>query len=93
MTAKPDQSHPGTSRLRRLVQLTTRDPFALAGVTIYLVFALTAVFANQIATHDPLEILFLANGKVAANRSPDAMFWLGTTSLGRCVFATDFWCA
>ena len=87
MTAKPDQPRPAASRLRRFVQLTTRDPFALAGVTIYLVFALTAVFANQIATHDPLEILFLANGKVAANRSPDATFWLGTTSLGRDVFS------
>ncbi len=87
MTAKPDQPRPGASRLRRFVQLTTRDPFALAGVTIYILFALTAVFANQIATHDPLEILFLPNGKVAANRSPDATFWLGTTSLGRDVFS------
>ena len=87
MTAKPDKPRPAASRLRRFVQLTTRDPFALAGVTIYILFALTAVFANQIATHDPLEILFLANGKVAANRSPDATFWLGTTSLGRDVFS------
>ena len=87
MTAKPDQPRPGASRLWRFVQLTTRDPFALAGVTIYILFALTAVFANQIATHDPLEILFLANGNVAANRSPDATFWLGTTSLGRDVFS------
>lgn len=59
----------------------------MAGVAIYLLFALTAIFANQIATHDPLEILFLSNGKVAANRSPDALFWLGTTSLGRDVFS------
>ncbi len=87
MTAKPDESPPAASRLRRFVLLTTRDPFALAGVTIYLLFALTAIFANQIATHDPLEILFLPDGKVAANRSPDALFWLGTTNLGRDVFS------
>ena len=87
MTEKPDESRPASSRLRRFVELTTRDPFALAGVVIYLLFALTAIFASQIAPHDPLEILFLPDGQVATNRSPDSLFWLGTTNLGRDVFS------
>jgi peptide/nickel transport system permease protein len=87
MTAKPDESRPAVSRLRRFVDLTTRDPFALAGVLIYLLFALTAIFASQIAPHDPLEILFLPDGQVATNRPPDSLFWLGTTNLGRDVFS------
>ena len=87
MTEKPDESRPSVSRLRRFVKLTTRDPFAMAGVAIYLLFALTAIFADQIATYNPLDILFLPDGKVAANRSPDGQFWLGTTNLGRDVFS------
>ena len=84
MTTNPDA---GISFLQRLLRLTGKDPFALAGIAIYVVFALTAVFANLIAVHDPLEILFLADGKVAANQQPGGPFWLGTTSLGRDVFS------
>ena len=87
MSAKPDAPRADTSLLRRLLQLTGRDPFALAGITIYVVFALVAIFANTLANHDPLEILFLPDGKIAANQSPGASYWLGTTSLGRDVFS------
>ena len=87
MSARPDASRPLASLLRRFVQLTGRDPFALAGISIYLVFAVTAVFAGMIATHDPLEILFLPDGKLATNQQPGAMYWLGTTNLGRDVFS------
>ena len=84
MTANPE---PTGGWLRRLFRLTGKDPFALAGLLIYVVFALTAVFADRLALHDPLEILFLPDGKVAANKSPSGTFWLGTTSLGRDVFS------
>jgi len=84
MTANPD---PGAGLLRRLFRLTGRDPFALAGIVIYVVFALTAIFADVIVSHDPLEILFLPDGKVASNQSPGGVYWLGTTSLGRDVFS------
>ena len=43
-----------------------RDPYAAAGILIYLVFVLVAIFADVIATHDPLEILFSEDGKLLA---------------------------
>ncbi len=74
-------------RLAPLAALPARDPYALVGVLIYAVFVIVAIFADRIATHDPLEILFRANGRVAANMRPDATFLLGTTNLGRDVFS------
>ncbi len=77
---------------RRLMPLAAaRDPFALAGLLIYAVFVIVALFADRIATHDPLEILFRADGRVAANTRPDANFLLGTTNLGRDVFSQLVW--
>lgn len=75
----------------RMLAIARRDPYAIAGLTIYLVFAIVAIFASQIATHDPLEILFRANGRVATNMAPDARFWLGTTNLGRDIFSQLVW--
>ena len=73
--------------LRRLLAMPARDPFALAGIAIYLFFLLVAIFADQIATRDPLEILFRANGRVATNMAPDGTFLFGTTNLGRDIFS------
>lgn len=73
--------------LRSFARLTGKDPFALAGISIYVVFALTAIFAGMLANHDPLEILFLPDGRVAANIRPNGTYWLGTTNLGRDVFS------
>ncbi|MBI3706549.1 MAG: ABC transporter permease [Proteobacteria bacterium] len=70
-----------------LLRQTGRDPFAVVGVTIYAAFAVIALLADVIATHDPLEIQFLASGKLAANQRPGAAFLLGTTSLGRDIFS------
>ncbi len=64
-----------------------RDPFAIAGIAIYLTFLLVAVFAEQLASHDPQQILYQPNGRVLANLSPRADNLLGTTSLGRDVFS------
>jgi peptide/nickel transport system permease protein len=72
--------------LRRLVTMPLRDPFAFAGITIYLAFALVAIFADQLAPLDPLEILFTKAGKLAANVPPGAEFLLGTTNLGRDIY-------
>jgi peptide/nickel transport system permease protein len=87
MSAKPEAQSPLASLPRRLLRLTGKDPFALAGISIYLVFALAAIFAGQFATHDPLEILFLPDGKIAANQTPNSIYWLGTTNLGRDVYS------
>jgi peptide/nickel transport system permease protein len=64
-----------------------RDRFALVGTFIYLVFVLVAIFAVRLAPHDPLEILFTSDGRLARNLPPSAEFPLGTTSLGRDIFS------
>ncbi len=73
--------------VHRLVTMPLRDPFAFAGITIYVLFALGALFADQLAPLDPMEILFTKAGKLAANVAPSADFPLGTTNLGRDIYA------
>ncbi|HEY2876022.1 MAG TPA: ABC transporter permease [Reyranella sp.] len=73
--------------VRRLLTMPLRDPFAFAGIVIYVAFLLVAIFADQLATTDPTEILFLSTGKVAANMPPSAEYPLGTTNLGRDIYA------
>ena len=73
---------------RRLSALVpTRDPFAVAGIVIYLAFILVAIFADQIATHDPMEILFTSDYKLARSLPPGADHYLGTTNVGRDIFS------
>lgn len=67
--------------------LPTRDPFALAGLTIYAFFLLVALFADALATHDPSEILFLEDYKLARDLPPGDEHWLGTTSSGRDIYS------
>src|SRR3954468_9804422 len=63
------------------------DPYTVAGLSIYVAFILVALFADALATHDPTEILFRANGRVAANRPLGEGFVLGTTNLGRDIYS------
>ena len=64
-----------------------RDPFAVAGLLIYLTFVFVAVFADALATHDPLEILFKADGQLARDIAPGSDHWLGTTNGARDIFS------
>jgi len=73
--------------LRRVAAMPLKDPFAFTGLLIYVMFALVALFADQLAPVDPLEILFTKAGKLAANVPPSADFPLGTTNLGRDIYA------
>jgi peptide/nickel transport system permease protein len=75
----------------RLLAMPLRDPFAFAGIVIYVLFALVALFADRLAPVDPMEILFTKAGKVAANLAPGGDFPLGTTNLGRDIFAQLVW--
>jgi len=78
----------GLWRIVRSIHLPLNDPFAMIGIIIYLVFFLVAIFANQIAPHDPTEILFTESYDLAADRLPgEDGFVLGTTSLGRDIFS------
>ncbi|HEX9558228.1 MAG TPA: ABC transporter permease, partial [Reyranella sp.] len=73
--------------LRRMAAMPLRDPFAFTGLLIYVLFVLVALFADHLAPLDPLEILFTKTGKLAANVAPSADFPLGTTNLGRDIYA------
>jgi peptide/nickel transport system permease protein len=64
-----------------------RDPFFVAGIAIYALFALTAVFADTIAPNEPKDILFLPDGKLAAALPPSFAFPLGTTTSGSDIFS------
>lgn len=75
------------ARIAATLRLPRNDPFAIAGLTIYLVFVLVALFADLIATHDPGQILFSANGRLARNLPPSSTFFLGTTHAGRDIFS------
>lgn len=68
--------------LRELV----RDRLALAGLLIYGLFILVAIFAPWIAPHAPDEII-REGGKWYADQPPSARFLLGTTNMGRDIFS------
>ena len=70
-----------------MAAMPLRDPFAFTGLSSTSLFALVALFADQLAPSDPLEILFTKAGKLAANVAPGAEFPLGTTNLGRDIYA------
>ncbi len=64
-----------------------RDPYFIAGVSIYLAFVIIALFADQIAPNAPKDILFLENGSLANALPPSAAFPLGTTTSGCDIFS------
>lgn len=84
-------ARPRAGRLRGAVarlHLPVHDGFAMAGLVIYAVFIVVAIFAPQIATHDPTEILFTPDYQMAADRRPgEDGFVMGTTTLGRDVYS------
>jgi peptide/nickel transport system permease protein len=71
----------------RLLAAPFRDPFATVGTLIYAVFLLIALFADVIAPHDPLEILFSPDGNLARSEPAGWQHPLGTTNLGRDIFS------
>lgn len=73
--------------LARVASLMARDPFALVGTLIYLLLILVAIFADQIATHDPREILYSGRFRIARNLPMSWDHLLGTTHGGRDIFS------
>jgi peptide/nickel transport system permease protein len=73
--------------LQTLIVVAQRDRFALAGLIIYLVFFVVALFAPAVVPYPPLELSYLPDGEVAANLPPSMSHLLGTTNLGRDVFS------
>src|SRR5215470_12405551 len=86
----PLSAAPPRSRRARTIPLLAaplRDPFAAVGTLIYAVFLVIALFADAIAPHDPLEILFTTDGNLARSEPPGWQHPLGTTNLGRDIFS------
>ncbi len=73
--------------LKAITAIPRRDPFAFAGIVLYLIFILIAIFAESLITHDPREILFDANYDLARNIPPGAEHILGTTFSGRDIYS------
>ncbi len=75
-------------RVFQSLRLPLNDPFAVFGLSIYGLFVLTAIFADQIAPYDPTEILYTPDYMLAADLRPgEDGHILGTTSLGRDIFS------
>ena len=72
---------PSIGRWRRAGLLIRDNPLGVFGLVVILVLAVFALFASQIATHDPEA--FVAQGKL--NPSLDHLF--GTDGLGRDMFS------
>lgn len=64
-----------------------RDPYFIAGIVIYVVFLLAAIFADSLAPNAPKDILFLSNGQLAAALPPSLQYPLGTTTEGCDIFS------
>ncbi|MFY0647680.1 MAG: ABC transporter permease [Sulfitobacter geojensis] len=75
-------------RMFNMLNLPVGDNFAVAGLVIYLLFVLTAIFAPVLAPYDPTEILYSADYDLASDFLPGQEgHILGTTSLGRDIFS------
>jgi peptide/nickel transport system permease protein len=63
-----------------------RNPGAIVGFFVVLVFVVAAIFAPLIATHDPVEqnLLLIANGCCPG---PSSEHWFGVDLLGRDLFS------
>jgi peptide/nickel transport system permease protein len=84
--AAPQAAPP--SALRAALSQLGREPRVLIGGGILLVVLVAAVFAPHIAPHDPLEqdLLHMLAPPMWA-QDGDALYPLGTDSLGRCVLS------
>lgn len=65
-----------------LKKMIRKNPLATAGLVIWIVFIIVAIFAPVIATHDPI-----AQDLTCRNAAPSALHLFGTDSLGRDVFS------
>lgn len=71
---------------RATAEVFRRDALARAGLVIYAVFVVVALFAPLIAPYGPQEVI-QENGFWLANEPPSSRFPLGTTNLGRDILS------
>jgi peptide/nickel transport system permease protein len=73
--------------MKNLIKLFKKNKTGVAGLIIFVFFILVAIFANQIAPYDPMEIQFFEDGNVKRLLPPSMNHLLGTTYMGRDVFS------
>ncbi|MGA0541258.1 ABC transporter permease [Neotabrizicola sp. VNH66] len=69
------------------LRLLMRDSFAVAGLTVLVLFVLMAIFAPMLAPHDPFKAMMTETGRLARLRPPSAEHLLGTTAFGNDVLS------
>lgn len=74
-------------RLADGLRAVIRDRATAVGAVIITVFALIALVAPYLATHDPWALNRGPDGAIAVLEPPSPRHWLGTTNLGRDVFS------
>ena len=80
--AKPLTQNSPQSPVRRQLRALRRNPMAMIGLTVIVLWILIALMAPLIATHDPLA------QKIGDRlQAPSSQYWFGTDELGRDVFS------
>src|SRR5207302_3322761 len=70
------------SVLTTILRFCRKKPLGAAGGALMVIMVLTAVFADQLATHDPI-----ATDAAATLARPGELHWLGTDHLGRDIYS------
>ncbi|MBM3221105.1 MAG: ABC transporter permease [Candidatus Rokubacteria bacterium] len=65
-----------------VLRFCRKKPLGAAGGALVMVMVLTAIFADQLATHDPI-----ATDAAATLAPPGEAHWLGTDHLGRDIYS------
>ena len=72
----------GAATLTNVARFFRRKPLGAAGGVLMVIMVLTAVFADQLATHDPI-----ATDAAMTLAAPGGDHWLGTDHLGRDIYS------
>ena len=80
--SRPRRPRRGRRLVDRARPLRRRKPLGAAGGAVMLAILLTAVFADQLQTHDPI-----ATDAAATLAPPSRAHWFGTDHLGRDIYS------
>lgn len=73
--------------MKKTLKILKNNKAGTVGLVIFITFVFIAIFANQIATYDPMEIQYSDKYEVKRLQSPSKEHLLGTTWMGRDVFS------
>jgi peptide/nickel transport system permease protein len=89
LAAAPDES--GRSLLREAFSRVRRNPVAIAGAGVLLLFVLVSLIGPLVAPYDPTQPIGIENGEVRSGAGiipgPSAEHWLGYDHQGRDEFS------